>query len=384
MNSHDPSTVIVSEIKRFVDKEVIPIATELEHRDEYPKQLIDQLRDIGVFSMTIGSEYGGLGLSFSTYSSVIEELSRGWMSLAGVINTHVIVAYAIEQFGSQEQKERWLPIMAEAQKRSALCVTEPQAGSDVQAIKTMAVRDGDNYRVNGNKLFVSNGRNAHYYMVLCKTNPDAEPVTSGMSAIIIEQDSPGLIVHKEIDKLGYKGLDTVSLSFDDVKVPISNILGEQEGQGFRHAMSGLEVGRINVASRAVGLARAAFENAIAYSFTRQTFGKPIFEHQAIQMRFAEMAAKIEAARLLTRHAAEKKDLGERSDLEAGMAKLFASEVCQEVVIDSMRVFGGYGYTKDLRAERYYRDAPLLIIGEGTSDIQKMVIARGLERKYRSS
>ncbi len=380
--ANDASAVIIREVKRFVDKEVIPVATELEHKNEYPAALVDQLAEMGVFAMTIGSEYGGLGLPFVTYAAVVEELSRGWMSVAGFVNTHVIVSYIIENFGTDEQKRQWLPIMVEGKQRFAFTLTEPDAGSDVAAIKTFALKNGDEYRLTGNKMFVSNGRRAAYYLVLCKTDRNANPPHRGISALIVDQKSPGVVVQRDIEKLGYKGLDTVALSFDDVRVPVTNLVGGKEGDGFRQVMSGLEVGRINVASRAVGLARAAFEDAIAYSFQRKAFGKPIFEHQAVHMRLADMATKIEAARLLVKQAAEKKDRGERSDLEAGMAKLFASEMCQEVVIDAMRTFGGYGYTKDMRAERYYRDAPMLIVGEGTSDIQKIVIARSLERLYK--
>ena len=380
--ANDASNVIISEVKRFVDKEVMPVATEMEHKNEYPAALVDQLADMGVFAMTIGPKYGGLGLPFVTYAAVVEELSRGWMSVAGFVNTHVIVAYIIENFGTEEQKQKWLPIMVEGKQRFAFTLTEPDAGSDVAAIKTFAVKNGDEYRLTGNKIFVSNGRRAAYYLVLCKTARNANPPHRGISALIVDQKSPGVVVQRDIDKLGYKGLDTVALSFDDVHVPVTNLVGGKEGDGFRQVMSGLEVGRINVASRAVGLARAAFEDAIAYSFQRKAFGKPIFEHQAVHMRLAEMATKIEAARLLVRQAAEKKDAGLRTDLEAGMAKLYASEMCQEVVIDAMRTFGGYGYTKEMRAERYYRDAPMLIVGEGTSDIQKIVIARSLERLYK--
>jgi len=377
--SHD---VIVNEVRRFVDKEVIPAASELEHRNEYPKHLMDQVRDMGILGMAISPQYGGLGLPLTTYASVVEELSRGWMSLGGIINTHVIDGYIIENFGTEEQKKRWLPALAEGEKRGALCVTEPNAGSDVQAIETTATRDGDFYKLNGTKMFVSNGRRAHFYMVLCKTNKNASPITAGMSAIFVEKGTDGLRINRDIDKLGYKGLDTVELDFTDSPVPVTHLVGGKEGQGMKHVLSGLEVGRINVASRAVGLARAAFDDAIQYSFQRHSFGKPIFEHQAIHMMLADMATKIEAAHHLVQSAAEKKQRGERSDLETGMAKLFASEVCQEIVVDAMRVFGGYGYTKEMRVERYYRDAPMLIVGEGTSQIQKIVIARALERKYK--
>jgi len=361
---------------------VIPVASELEHKNQYPQQLVDQLREMGIFGMTISPQYGGLGLPLLAYSLVVEELARGWMSLGGIVNTHVIVAHVVEHFGTEEQKERWLPLMAEGERRCALCITEPNAGSDVQAIETTAVRDGDFYVLNGTKMFVSNGRYAHFYLILCKTNKSARPPSGGMSALIVEKGTEGFRINRDIEKLGYKGLDTVEITFEDALVPAFNLVGGRENEGFKQVMSGLEVGRINVASRAVGLARAAFEDAIAYSFQRHAFGKPIFEHQAIHMSLAEMATKIQAARLMAHWAAEKKQRGERSDLESGMAKLFASEVCQEVAVEAMRVFGGYGYTKEMRAERYYRDAPMLIVGEGTSQVQKIVIARALEREYK--
>lgn len=372
---------IVRTIRTFVEREVMPVASDYEHRDEFPEPLVNQMKELGIFACTLPEEYGGLGLSFLTYAAIVEELARGWMSLGGIINTHVIVAHMIDQFGTSGQKERFLPKMAAGDIRGALCLTEPNAGSDVQAIQTTAVRDGDDYVLNGNKMFVTNGRRAGVYAVLTKTDPQAKPAHRGMTMFLVERDTPGFSVGRDIEKLGYKGVDTTELIFQDARVPADNLLGGDEGRGFQHAMSGLEVGRINVAARGVGLAQAAFEDAIRYAQQRRTFGRPIAEHQAIQIKLADMATKIEAARLLTYWAADKKDKGERSDLEAGMAKLFATEVANEVALEAMRIHGGYGYTKEMRVERYYRDAPVMVIAEGTSEIQKTVIARNLLRKY---
>ena len=372
---------IIAEVRRFIDREVIPVASELEHRDEYPAEIIEQMKGLGLFAMTIPEKYGGLGLSFTIYASVVEELARGWMSLAGAVNTHVIVAYMIQNYGTEEQRERFLPKMVTGEKRAAFCLTEPNAGSDVQAILTTATKRGDEYIINGSKMFITNGRRAGVYAVLTKTDRQANPPYRGMSVFLLEPGTPGFSVGRDIEKLGYKGLETTELIFQDAPVPAANLLGGSEGQGFRQVMDGLECGRINVAARGVGLSRAAFEDAIRYAQQRHTFGQPIAEHQAIQFKLADMATKIEAARLLTIKAAEKKDLGERTDLEAGMAKLFSTETALEVTLDAMRIHGGYGYTKDLRVERYYRDAPLMAIAEGTNDIQRIVIARSLLRQY---
>ena len=374
--------LIIAEVRRFVDREVIPVAHQLEHDDNYPIELIEKLKQLGIFSATIPEAYGGLGFDFTTYVQVVEELSRGWMSLAGIVNTHVLVAYMIAAQGTEEQRQRFLPLMAEGDKRGGLCISEANAGSDVQAITMTAVRDGEDYIINGAKLWVTNGVHAGIFAVLVRTDPNAQPAHRGMSVFLVEKGTPGLTVSRTFEKLGYKGVETAELVFDSVRVPAVQLLGGSEGAGFKHAMSGLEVGRINVAARAVGLAQAAFNDAIRYAQQRATFGKPIAQHQAIQLKLADMATKIEAARLLLQKAARKKDRGERCDLEAGMAKLFASEMCQEVTLDALRIHGGFGYTKEFNVERYYRDAPFMLVGEGTSEIQRLVIARQLLEQYK--
>ncbi len=373
---------VLSTVRRFVDREVLPVASELEHRNEYPQALVDRMKELGLFGATIPQEYGGLGLDVTTYAMVVEELCRGWMSLSGVLNTHLMLAYMLRMHGTDDQKQRYLPAMARGEHRGALCLTEPHAGSDVQRIRTTAVRRGDTYILNGSKMFITNARYGTLYALATKTDKDADPPYKGISMFVGEK-GPGLTVSRDIDKLGYKGIETCEVHLEDYAVPAGNLIGGKEGQGFFHVMSGLEVGRINIAARAVGVAKAAFEQAIRYAQQRETFGKPICEHQAIQLKLAEMAPKIEAVRLLTYQAAEKKDRGERCDIEAGMAKLFSSETCLEVATEAMRILGGYGYTKEFPVERYYRDAPLMIIGEGTNEIQRLVIARGLLRRYGS-
>lgn len=373
--------MVITEVRRFVDREVIPTAHDLEQHDTYPVDLIDKLKALGVFSTTIPEAYGGLGFDFSTYVQIVEELSRGWMSLSGVVNTHILVAYMIGAYGTEEQRRRFLPVLAEGDRRGGLCISEANAGSDVQAITMTAVRDGEAYLLNGAKLWVTNGAHASIFAVLARTNPHAQPPYRGMSVFLVEKETVGVSVGRIFHKLGYRGVDTAELFFDQVRVPAENLLGGSEGEGFKHAMSGLEVGRINVAARAVGVAQAAFNDAITYAQQRTTFGKPIAEHQAIQLKLADMATKIEAARLLIQKAAARKDSGERCDLEAGMAKLFASEMCQEVTLEALRIFGGVGYTNEFNVERYYRDAPLMLVGEGTSEIQRLVIARHLLRKH---
>ena len=372
---------ILSTIRRFVEREVKPVASELEHRDEYPHALVERMKDLGLFGAIIPAEYGGMGLSFTTYALIIEEICRGWMSLTGVLNSHLLFAHILALFGTEAQKRRLLPAMASGEKRGGLALTEPHAGSDVQRIRTTAKREGDHYLINGSKMFITNARYGNILAVAAKTDPDADPAYAGISLFAAEKGAPGLTVSRDIKKLGYKGLDTCELAFEDFPTPAEAMIGGEEGRGFKHVMGGLEVGRINVAARAVGVAQAAFEEAIRYAQQRETFGKPICEHQAIQLKLADMATKIEASRLLVRQAAEKKDAGERCDLEAGMAKLFASEACEEVALEAMRVLGGYGYTQEFPVERFYRDAPLMIIGEGTSEIQKLVIARNLLKKY---
>lgn len=372
---------ILSTIHRFVEREVKPVASELEHRDEYPHALVARMKELGLFGAIIPTEYGGMGLSFTTYALIIEEICRGWMSLTGVLNSHLLFAHILALFGTEEQKRRLLPAMASGEKRGGLALTEPHAGSDVQRIRTTAKKQGDHYLITGAKMFITNARHGNVLAVAAKTDPDADPTYAGISLFAAEKGAPGLTVSRDIKKLGYKGLDTCELAFEDFPAPADSLIGGEEGRGFKHVMGGLEVGRINVAARAVGVAQAAFEEAIRYAQQRETFGKPICEHQAIQLKLADMATKIEASRLLVRQAAEKKDKGERCDLEAGMAKLFASEACEEVALEAMRVLGGYGYTQEFPVERFYRDAPLMIIGEGTSEIQKLVIARNLLKQY---
>jgi alkylation response protein AidB-like acyl-CoA dehydrogenase len=372
---------ILETVRRFVQRDVIPTASELEHRDEYPHAIVAKMKDLGLFGATIPAEYGGLGLDTLTYAMVVEELCVGWMSLSGILNTHLLLAYLIRTFGSPRQKESYLPGMAKGELRGALCLSEAHAGSDVQRIRTTAKRHGDDYLVNGAKMWVTNGRQGNLYALVVKTDPQADPPHKGMS-LFIAPKGPGITVSRDIGKLGYKGIDTCEVVFEDYRVPASNLLGGEEGHGMQHVLNGLEVGRINIASRAVGVARAAFECAIRYSQQRETFGKPICEHQAVQLKLADMATKIEASRLLTHKAARMKDSGERCDLEAGMAKLFASETCAEVALEAMRIHGGYGFSKEFPVERFYRDAPLMIIGEGTNEIQRTIIARQLVNRYK--
>jgi alkylation response protein AidB-like acyl-CoA dehydrogenase len=372
---------IVATVEKFVEREVMPVASELEHRNEYPHALVARLKELGLFGATIPQEYGGLELDVTTYAMVVEQLCRGWMSLSGVLNTHLMLAYMLRHHGTDEQKQRYLPAMARGDHHGALCLTEPHAGSDVQRIRTTAKRQGDSYVINGSKMFITNARHGTLYAIAAKTDPSADPPYKGISMFVGEK-GPGLTVSRDIDKLGYKGIETCEVNFEDYPVPAGNLIGGKEGQGFIHVMSGLEVGRINIAARAVGVAQAAFDQAIKYSQQRETFGKPICEHQAIQLKLADMATKLEAARLLTYRAAEKKDRGERCDVEAGMAKLFASETCLEVATEAMRILGGYGYTAEFPVERYFRDAPLMIIGEGTNEIQRLVIAKQLLQRHK--
>ena len=370
---------ILDTVRRFVEREVLPVASRYEHADEYPQPLVDRMKELGLFGATIAPEWGGLGLDYSTYARIVEELCRGWMSLSGVLNTHLMFAYVLDRFGTDEQKRRWLPAMARGEERAALCLTEAHAGSDTQQIRTVARREGDHYVVNGAKMFITNARTATLFSLVCKTDPTVDPPHRGISLLAAERGS-GLTVSRNIAKLGYKGIETCEVLFEDFRVPVANRIGP-EGRGLQQVLSGLEIGRINIAARAVGVAQAAFEHAIRYAQERHAFGKPIAEHQAIQLKLADMATKIEAARLLVRQAAAMKDRGERCDVEAGMAKLFASETCQEVALEAMRVLGGYGYTQEFPVERYYRDAPLMMIGEGTNEIQRLVIARGLLARH---
>jgi alkylation response protein AidB-like acyl-CoA dehydrogenase len=364
---------IVDTVRRFVAREVIPVASEFEHADEFPADLVAQMREMGLFGITVPEEYGGLGLDLITYISVIEELAYGWMSLTGIINTHTIVATLVMNFGTEEQKQHLLPDMASGVKRGALSLSEPDAGTDTRNIKCKAVLDGDEYVINGTKSWVTNGERAEVLALAARTE-------EGISALIVEKEPGpvfgGLSTSKQVGKLGYKGIETVEMSYVDHRVPAANLVGVP-GKGLAQILSVLEVGRINIASRAVGVARAAFDAALLYAQQRETMGKPIAEHQAIQLKLADMAVKLEAARLLTRNAAERRMQGLRSDVEAGMAKLFASETALELSMESMRIHAGMGYTTELPIERYYRDAPLMAIAEGTNEIQRLIIARGL-------
>jgi alkylation response protein AidB-like acyl-CoA dehydrogenase len=368
---------IVEAVARFVDREVIPTASQLEHDDEYPHALVTRMKELGLFGATIPQAHGGLGLSFITYARIMSELSRGWMSLAGVINSHLIMAYVIANHGTEQQKRYFLPRMAAGDKRGGLALTEPHAGSDVQSIRANATRQGDNYVLSGSKMFITNARYGTMLAVAAKTDPKAEPAYRGISLFAVEKSERGPTVSRQLKKLGYKGIDTCEVQLEELEVPATNLIGGREGEGFKQVMSALEVGRINVAARAVGVGQAAFENAIRYAQQRTAFGKPIAEHQAVQLLLADMGTRLQAARLMVEHAALKKDAGERCDVEAGMAKLFASEACAKMTLDALRVLGGYGYMAEFPVERFYRDAPLMMIGEGTNEIQALVIARGL-------
>jgi alkylation response protein AidB-like acyl-CoA dehydrogenase len=384
----DEQREIVGAVREFVEDQVIPVADELEHRDEFPDKIVKQMREMGLFGLTVPEEYGGAGLDLMTYALVGVELSRGWMSLSGIMNTHFMAIYLLKKYGSDEQKQRWLPRMATGELRAALSMSEPGAGSDVQSIQCKAEKAGDHYVVNGQKMWVTNGLRAGLVVLLCKTDPEAEPAYKGMSILYVEKDPEerrfeGITIPPNIEKMGYHGVETTELVFEDHRVPAANLLGE-EGKGFGYIMDGIEVGRVNVSARAVGLATRAFEEAIGYAQERQAFGKPIAQHQMIQEKLAEMGTKLEAAKLMLMQAAKKKSAGERSDLEAGMAKFFCTEACHEIVTEALRIHGGYGYSTEYTIERLYRDAPFLLIGEGTSEIQKLVIARQLLERYHRS
>jgi alkylation response protein AidB-like acyl-CoA dehydrogenase len=375
---------VVATIREFVDRDVVPVASDLEHADEYPTELVETMKELGLFGVTIPEDYGGLGLDLTTYALIQVELSRGWMSLSGVLNTHFISAWMIKTYGTEEQRSHYLPRMATGELHFAYSMTEPHAGSDVQAIRTRAVREEDEYVITGQKMWATNGLRSGGVMLLAKTDPDADPPHRGMTAFVVEKEpgvseQPGLTIPKPLRKLGYKGVESTELVFDGFRAPASSVLGgpDGEGKGFRQFMGGIELGRVNIAARAVGIAQAAFEAAIRYAQEREAFGKPIAHHQAIQLKLAQMATKIEASRLLMLEAARKKDAGERADLEAGMAKLFCSETAMQVAIDAIRVHGGYGYSTEFDVERYFRDAPLMIVGEGTNEIQRNVIVRQL-------
>lgn len=386
----DVQVEILKAVREYVDNEILPYATHLEHKDEYPADIVEGLKELGVFGLMIPEEYGGLGESLLTYALVVEEIARGWMSVSGVINTHFIVAWIVMHHGTEEQKAHYLPRMATGEVRGAFSMSEPGCGSDVAAIQSRAVRDGDDFVLNGQKMWLTNGGSSTLVAVLVRTDGEAADdasVYKRMTTFLIEKPSgfgevrPGLTIPGKIEKMGYKGVDTTELVMDDLRLPASAILGGEPGRGFYQMMDGVEVGRVNVAARACGLARRAFELGIDYAQQRVTFGKPIAEHQAVAFRLADMGTKVEAAHQMMVMAARKKDSGERNDLESGMAKLLASEYCKEVVEDSFRIHGGYGYSKEYEIERLYREAPMLMIGEGTADIQKMIIARRLLEDY---
>lgn len=381
MTSNETRSQIVNLVREFVRRDVEPVASKYEKDDIYPAELVEKMAEMGLFGLIIPEEYGGLGLDYTTFAMVFEEMSKGWMSLTGVIGTHHAMAYIIANYGTAEQKRRWLPRMAKGELRGGLALTEPGAGSDVRNIQTVAAKKGDAYVLNGTKMFITNGAHGTGFAVLTKTDPKVQPPHKGMSCFIVEKPAKGFEVGRKLDKLGYRGVDTCELIFQDCRTPAANLVGGEEGRGFGQVMSALEAGRINVAARAVGVATAAFEAAIRYSQKRHAGGVPIAEHQAIRLKLADMGTKIHAARLMTYDAAAKKDAGERADLEAGMAKLYASEVCGEITLEAMRIHGGYGYIKDLPIERYYRDAPLMIIGEGTNEVLRLLIARRLLERY---
>jgi alkylation response protein AidB-like acyl-CoA dehydrogenase len=374
--SNEEEAMLVDTVRAFIDKEVRPSVREVEHANEYPEAWIEQMKRIGIYGLAIPDEYGGTPVSMPCYVEVTQELARGWMSLAGAMGGHTVVAKLLTLFGTPEQKRRYLPAMASGQVRATMALTEPGGGSDLQNMKTTALLDGDELVINGSKTWISNARRSGLIALLCKTDPNATPRHTGISVVLVEHP-PGLTISRDLPKLGYKGVESCELSFDDCRVPASAILCGEPGKGFAQMMKGLETGRIQVAARALGVATAALEDALAYAQQRESFGKPIWKHQAIGNYLADMATKLTAARQLTRYAAERYDSGERADMEAGMAKLFASEVAMEIALNAVRIHGGYGYSTEFDVERYFRDAPLMIVGEGTNEIQRNVIASQL-------
>jgi alkylation response protein AidB-like acyl-CoA dehydrogenase len=379
---------ILKTVRVFVEEKILPVATELEHKDEYPTDIVEGLKELGLFGLMIPEEYGGLGESLLTYALVVEEIARGWMSVSGVINTHFIVAYMLMKHGTDEQKQKYLPKMATGEVRGSFSMSEPSLGSDVAAIKTRAKKTDDGYEITGQKMWLTNGGSSNLVAVLVKTDEGAESVYKNMTTFLVEKEpgfgetAQGVTIPGKIDKMGYKGVDTTEAIFEGHRISADQILGGEPGQGFYQMMDGVEVGRVNVAARACGIANRAFELGIAYAQQRETFGKPIAEHQAILFRLAEMATKVETAHAMMVKAARLKDRGERNDVEAGMAKYLAAEYCNEVVEASFRIHGGYGYSKEYEIERLYREAAFMLIGEGTADIQKMIIGRSLLTEYK--
>jgi len=376
IQSEDQESVIFGSIDRFLERDVAPYVQKLEHDDEYPADMVERMRELGLFGATIPSAYGGLGLSAVLYARIVERISRVWMSLTGIFNSHLIMAAAVERFGTEVQKQQFLPRFASGELRGGLALTEPDCGTDLQAIRTAARRAGDHYVVDGTKTWISNGIHGQCFALLVKTDPQAQPRHRGMSLFLAEKGD-GFTVSRKLEKLGYKGIDTAELVFENYRIPADRLIGGEEGSGLKQALGALELGRINVAARGVGLAQAALDQALAYSQVRKTFGKPICRHQAIQLKLADMATQVHAARLLTEDAARTYDRGQRCDLEAGMAKLFATEAALDVALEAMRIHGAYGYSKEFVIERLYRDAPLLVIGEGTNELQRIIIARQL-------
>ena len=375
----EDDTLILDSIDKFLDRDVRPVAHQLEATDTWPESIVEKMKSLGLFGATISQEYGGLGLSASTYSKIVERVSAVWMSVSGIFNSHLIMAAAVQRFGTEQQKQTWLPRFASGELRGGIALTESDCGTDLQAIRTSARREGDRYIVNGGKIWISNSIQGQVLAVLVKNDTQAQPRHKGMSLLLIEKGR-GFGVSRQLEKLGYKGIDSGELVFTDCPVPTDNLIGGIEGHGLQQILGGLELGRINVAARGVGIARAALEESIAYAQIRETFGKPICEHQAIQIKLAEMATRLEASRLLVESAARAYDAGERCDMEAGMAKLFATETAIFNSMEAMRIHGAYGYSKEFNIERYYRDAPLLAIGEGTNELQRIIIARELIKR----
>jgi alkylation response protein AidB-like acyl-CoA dehydrogenase len=372
---------ILDAIDRWLERGVAPHVMKLEHDDVWPAEMVEQMQELGLFGATIGTEYGGLGLPAALYARIVTRISEVWMSLTGIFNSHLMMALLVEKYGSEQLKRQFLPRFASGEIRGGLALTEPNAGTDLQAIRTRARREGTDYILNGTKTWISNGIHGSCFAVLVKTDPEAKPRHKGMSMFLCEKGK-GFSVSRKLEKLGYKGIDSAELVFDDYRVPAANLIGGEEGRGFQQAVGGLELGRINVAARGVGIAAAALAEALKYSQQRHTFGKPICEHQAIQLKLGEMATRVEAARLLVRNAAEIYDRGERCDMEAGMAKYFATEAAFENAHEALRIHGGYGYSKEFAVERLYRDAPLLCIGEGTNEMQRIIIAKQLVQRNR--
>ena len=372
---------LLDTIEKWLERDVRPHVLELDHADEYPFAMVEQMKELGLFGATIAPEYGGLGLSATTYAKIVEKIAETWMSLSGIFNSHLIMAACVERFGTPEQKARYLPKFATGEIRGGLALTEPDAGTDLQGIRTRATRSGNGYVISGTKTWISNGIHGSCFALLVKTDPDASPRHKGMSCFIAEKGT-GFTVSKKLEKLGYKGIDSAELIFDDYRISGDQLVGGEEGRGMQTVLGGLELGRINIAARGCGVAGAALKDAVKYAQVRKTFGKPICEHQAIQLKLGEMATRVQAARLLTYDAARAYDRGERCDMEAGMAKYFASEAAVENALESMRIHGAYGYSKEYHVERYFRDAPLMCIGEGTNEIQRIIIAKQLIERNR--